>query len=69
MELSRTGEMGLRPVREGLGRRGVPSRGTSCHEMLPEDFRKQGLCSLSISLREQPAVPVIRVIKSGVSGF
>lgn len=69
MELSTTGEIGLRPVREGLRRRGVPSRGTSCHEMLPEYFREQGLCSLSISLGEEPAMPVIRVIKSGVSGF
>jgi len=27
MELSRTGEIGLRPVREGLGRRGVTWQG------------------------------------------
>lgn len=69
MELSRAGEIGLRPMREGLGKRGVPFRGTSCHQMLPEYFREQRLCSLSISLGEKPAMPVIRVIKSRVSGF
>lgn len=54
---------------EGLGRREVPSRGTSCHQPLPEYLKEQRLCSLGISLGEKPAVPVIRVIKGRVSGF
>lgn len=63
--------MGLRPVREGWGLegRGVPSRGTSCHQLLPEYVREQGSCSLGIGLGEKPAVPVIRVIKGRVGGF
>lgn len=65
--LSRAGEMGVGPEREGEG--GVPSRGTSCHQMLPESLKEQRLNSLGISLGEKPTVPVVRVVKGRVSGF
>lgn len=61
--LSKTGEVGVGP--EG----GVPSRGTSCHQMLPESLKEQRLSSLGISLGEKPAMPVVRVVKGRVSGF
>lgn len=54
---------GERPRRELL------SRGTSCHQMLPEHLSEQGLYSLGICFGEKPAMPVIRVIKGRVSGF
>lgn len=65
--LSRTGEVEVGPEGEGEG--GVPSRGTSCHQMLPESLKEQRLSSLGISLREKPAMPVVRVVKGRVSGF
>lgn len=65
--LSRTGEVGVGPEGEGEG--GVPSRGTSCHQMLPESLKEQRLSSLGISLGEKPAMPVVRVVKGRVSGF
>lgn len=61
--LSKTGEVEVGP--EG----GVPSRGTSCHQMLPESLKEQRLSSLGISLGEKPAMPVVRVVKGRVSGF
>lgn len=72
MELSRTGGGGNGTETcegERLRGRGVPSRGTSCHQTLPEYLREQRLCSLGISLGEKPAMPVIWVIKGRVSGF
>lgn len=41
------------------GEEGVPSK----------SLKEQRLNSLGVSLREKPAMPVIGVVKGGVSGF